>query len=137
MPQTRLVVVVRGHRRDEVRRAVCAGADGVVEEAQLELTLGVVVRSVALGQASVPRSMRASLTADATDLSRREEQVLELLVQDLSNAAIAARLCVAECTVKSHVAAVLSKLGVVGRDEAVAVARRAITDITYTRENDR
>ena len=57
-------------------------------------------------------------------LTQRESEVLALLVQDLSNRGIAARLVVSEETVKTHVRGIYRKLGVPDRAGAVAVALR-------------
>lgn len=59
----------------------------------------------------------------AEPLTPREIQVLELLVEGLSNKTIAARLGISDQTVKFHVAAISGKLGAVNRTDAV---RRAI-----------
>jgi len=60
-------------------------------------------------------------------LTRREVQVLELLAEGLANKAIADRLAISDQTVKFHVAAILGKLGVANRTEAVrAAARRGL-----------
>lgn len=56
-------------------------------------------------------------------LTPREHDVLELLVEGLSNKAIAAHLGISDQTVKFHVAAISGKLGAANRTEAV---RRAI-----------
>ena len=56
-------------------------------------------------------------------LTTRELDVLNLLVEGLSNKAIAARLGISDQTVKFHVAAICGKLGAANRTEAV---RRAI-----------
>ena len=63
---------------------------------------------------------------DAFDepLTPREVQVLELLAEGLPNKAIATRLHISDQTVKFHVAAILGKLGVANRTEAVRVAVR-------------
>jgi DNA-binding NarL/FixJ family response regulator len=58
LPRTRWVVVLPRTGTTDVRAALRAGADGVVLERQAALTLTLVVRSVALGQASVPRDQR-------------------------------------------------------------------------------
>jgi two-component system, NarL family, response regulator YdfI len=57
-------------------------------------------------------------------LTPRELQVLALLAEGLANKAIADRLTISDQTVKFHVAAILGKLGVANRTEAVRVAVR-------------
>jgi NarL family two-component system response regulator LiaR len=59
------------------------------------------------------------------DLTKREREVLVLLVEGLNNTQIAARLYVSAATVKTHVGHILSKLGVSSRTEAAAVAVRS------------
>jgi DNA-binding NarL/FixJ family response regulator len=55
-------------------------------------------------------------------LSKREEEVLRLVAEGLTNEEIARRLIISKTTVKTHVASVLNKLGVESRTQAVAVA---------------
>ncbi|GAA1982364.1 helix-turn-helix transcriptional regulator [Isoptericola halotolerans] len=68
---------------------------------------------------AVPGARRETST-----LTDREEQVLELVAQGLSNRQIGERLYISTKTVSVHVSNVLAKLGVSGRAEAVAVATR-------------
>ena len=67
-----------------------------------------------------PRLVRADRRRDAAGLTAREAEVLSLLSEGLSNAAIAGRLVISQRTVEHHVAAILSKLGVPSRQAAVA-----------------
>ena len=60
----------------------------------------------------------------AHGLTEREAEILVLLSEGLRNAVIAKRLFVSTKTVDHHVSAVLTKLGVRSRAEAVAMARK-------------
>lgn len=62
-------------------------------------------------------------------LSRREEDVLRLLAQGLSNEQIAARLFISRRTAEHHVSSILSKLGLSSRAEAAAYAARRPAEI--------
>jgi len=72
----------------------------------------------------VARGPRASTRANAAALTARELEVLSLLAEGLRNAVIAERLFVSPRTVEHHVSAILGKLGVRSRGEAVAEAGR-------------
>jgi DNA-binding NarL/FixJ family response regulator len=66
---------------------------------------------------SSPVEARAGLT-------RREQEVLALMVEGLTNAEIAERLVVSLSTVKTHVSSIIAKLGASTRTEAAAIAVR-------------
>lgn len=102
-----------------VRRALDAGADGVVFESELESTLAVAVRAVASGQSVVPRKLRASVERPA--FSHRERQVLSFVSRGLTNAQIAEKLFLSESTIKSHLSSAFAKFGVRSRKEAAAL----------------
>lgn len=121
--RTRVVAVIPVTERAAVRTALAAGADGVVLAGAVVLTLPVAVLSVWHGQASVP--LEAAIQLGPAPISHREHQVMALASEGLSNGEIAATLCVAESTVKSHLASVFSKLGVHTRSEALAALGEA------------
>jgi D-alanyl-D-alanine carboxypeptidase/D-alanyl-D-alanine-endopeptidase (penicillin-binding protein 4) len=60
--------------------------------------------------------------ASAARLTKRQRQVLELIVEGLDNSQIAARLGVSERTARAHVSAVLERLGVANRTQAAVAA---------------
>ena len=70
------------------------------------------------------RGPRSSTRAHPAGLTRRESEILALLARNLSNPAIGGRLFVSPKTVEHHVSAILGKLDVATRDEAVVEARR-------------
>jgi DNA-binding CsgD family transcriptional regulator len=74
--------------------------------------------------ARVPRGPRTTTRENPAHLTARELEVLRLIAAGLRNAAIAKRLFVSPRTVDSHVSAILRKLGVQSRGEAVAEAAR-------------
>jgi DNA-binding CsgD family transcriptional regulator/tetratricopeptide (TPR) repeat protein len=76
-----------------------------------------------LGEVSVPAGARAATRAHPAGLTPREQEVLALLAEHLSDEDIATRLVLSVRTVHHHVSAVLAKLGVGSRHEAVAEAR--------------
>jgi pimeloyl-ACP methyl ester carboxylesterase/DNA-binding CsgD family transcriptional regulator len=70
---------------------------------------------------------RASATPAAAfpDLSARQREMLELVAQGFDNAQIAARLALAEKTVRNQVSAIFDKLGVENRSQAIVRSREA------------
>jgi DNA-binding NarL/FixJ family response regulator len=76
------------------------------------------------GARGLPRGPRRTTRVNPAQLTARELEVLDLLAAGLRNRDIAGRLFVSQRTVDHHVAAVMRKLGVRGRAEAVAEAAR-------------
>jgi two-component system, NarL family, response regulator DesR len=101
------------------RRALRAGAHSLVLEEALEEALVPAVRAVAAGFSVVPAVLRDGV--DFLSFSHREREVLGLAIEGHTNGAIAARLFLAESTVKSHLSSAYRKLGAVGRKDAAAM----------------
>lgn len=116
-PAAPLVAVVPSDSRRGVRSVLEAGAAGVVFDEDAVRTLVPTVRAVLVGQAVVPRAAR--LDVDRPVLSKREREVLGLVAEGLTNGQVAARLYLAESTVKCHLTSAYAKLGVRSRSEAV------------------
>jgi DNA-binding CsgD family transcriptional regulator len=77
-----------------------------------------------LGVSAVPRGPQPATRANPGGLTDRQTEILRLLARGLTNAEIAARLVVSVRTVDHHVSAVLQKLGVSRRRDAVVAAAR-------------
>jgi DNA-binding NarL/FixJ family response regulator len=118
-PASAIVLLAGDHDGRGVRRALAAGASGVICREQLETALVPCLRAVFAGQVCVSREHRRELSPSA--LSTREKQILGLVVMGLMNSQIADRLFLAESTVKSHLHSAFGKLGVRSRNEAVSM----------------
>ncbi len=111
------------------RRLLEAGVSGAVLRASPPETVSAALWAVAHGlhvQEAPLESVRPPSRAPVPpgDFTKREREVLGLLSEGLSNRAIAERLSISRHTVKFHVNALLQKLGVEGRTEAVVRAAR-------------
>lgn len=118
LPGAPLIAVAGEFQWRDLPRLLEAGIGGVVLESELESTIGAAVRAVLSGQFVFPSAAPAS-DGDAV-LSKREKQVLAMVVLGCTNAEIATTLHVAETTVKSHLTSIFRKLGVRSRSEASA-----------------
>ncbi|MFC9271819.1 response regulator [Streptomyces zhihengii] len=134
VPEPPKILVVTTFENDEyVYEALRAGADGFLLKRARPAEIVNAVRVVAEGESllfpAAVRSLaaeygnsRARALMERAALTEREAAVLRLMARGLSNAEIAARLLVGTETVKSHVSAVLSKLGARDRTQAVIAA---------------
>ncbi len=106
---------------DSLRAAIEAGADGFVLKTESPQHTITAIRQIAEGQLVFPQAARRWLSAAPSNeqaLTEREEEILKLLAEGLSNAQIGARLHLSENTIKFHLRNIYSKLGVTNRTEA-------------------
>jgi two-component system, NarL family, response regulator LiaR len=135
LPQTQIVVLTSVSEEDgAVIRAVQAGAIGYVMKNSEVETLVQTIRSAARGHVQLSTRAAARLVqemrAPKNDqhqplLTQRERDVLRQVAMGRINKEIATSLNIAETTVKSHVSAVLEKLGVQSRTQAALHALRS------------
>ena len=123
-PNARMIALTTYGGDEDIRRALAAGVHAYLTKDVLHDELLKAIRAVHAGQTYLPAAVAASLAAQMPrpDLSAREVQVLELIVQGLANKQIAYSLSIAEHTVKNHVKNILSKLGVQDRTQAATAA---------------
>ena len=131
------ILVVTMFDDDSVFAAIQAGARGyLLKGAEPETTLRAI-RTVASGEAIFsPTVARRVMDFFANrqphtpaqifpELTERERELLGLLAQGLTNAAIAERLTLSPKTVRNHVSNIFSKLQVADRAQAIIRAREA------------
>lgn len=154
LPKTKVVMLTMHDSEDSVLAAFAAGADSYcMKQTKLDVLMtatrltyegnswidpaiaSIVLRNVARTSAfAVGASQTVSINAvsqeyeqilEVSPLTKREVQILELIVEGCSNAEIAERCYVTVGTVKTHVRNILNKLGVDDRTTAAVRALRA------------
>jgi len=140
VPEVAVVVLTTFDEDDYVTRAMDEGAVGFLLKAADPRELIIAVRAVAGGAAYLsPRIAHRMITRFRTGqparrrtaaervgvLTPRETEVLGLVGQGLANQAVAVRLHLSEGTVKAHVSAILTRLGVRNRVQAAILAYEA------------
>lgn len=133
------VVVVTGHRQVAVASAaVRAGAAGFVPKDAPVEDLLTAIRGTALGETHIPPRLLTGVLRGlqnppavgleeqlVSQLTDREKEVLDCMMEGLDRAATAERLFRSVNTIRTHTRNLLAKLGVHSSIEAVALARRA------------
>lgn len=136
--QVRILMLTTFDDDHLVVEAMGAGADGFVLKDLRPAELADAVRTVHAGGTPLSPRIARSLVDRAlaaprrgtglqpagavASLSAREQEVLVLIARGAANAEVATALVISETTVKSHVAAILRKLGVRDRVQAVVAA---------------
>ena len=128
-PQTQVIALTSFHEEKLVESALKAGAIGYLFKNVSIDELAVAIRAASKGRPTLAPEAAQILINSATqppppghNLTQREREVLNLLVDGLNNPEIAERLCVSRSTVKTHVSHILHKLDAANRLEAVTIA---------------
>lgn len=128
-----LVVVSAHDDAETIRRALELGASGFISKSASMDDIRKAVETVLSGGVCTPRDVELGTEHDPEiqDLIRRlqsltpqQARVLGMLAEGLLNKQIAYELGVSEATIKAHVSAVLHKLGVDSRTQAVIMLSR-------------
>jgi DNA-binding NarL/FixJ family response regulator len=113
--------------------AIVAGAAGFVPKHSARSVFREALDQIAQGKVYTPagyvegaaRSEDTATLARLSSLTNQQARILELICEGLLNKQIAYELSIAETTVKAHVTAIMRKLGVQSRTQAVLVAQDA------------
>jgi len=131
-PEARLIVVGDAVNESSSFSLLRLGVKGILSYSEARDQLARALPLVSNGGFWVPRSVlsgfvdsiltsqgRRLKTDTVTNLSRREQEVLDSLLENLSNKEIASKLNIAERTVKFHVSNLLNKFGVRRRADLI------------------
>jgi DNA-binding NarL/FixJ family response regulator len=138
MPKTKIIIVTVSEHDEDLFEALKCGAQAYLIKNLREDQLFAAVESVATGEAFFSGVIAAKILREFQKpgsngveqpkggdlLTNRETDVLELVVEGLTNAEIASRLVVAETTVRSHLGRILEKLQLRNRVQAAVYAVR-------------
>lgn len=128
-PEAKIIALTSFDSDDLVQRALQAGAIGYLLKNASAEELAKAIRAAKHGKRTLSPEAADSLIhlmnqepKPGDDLTEREREAIALMVEGLNNNEIAERIFLSVSTVKFHVSAILSKLGVTNRIEAVALA---------------
>jgi DNA-binding NarL/FixJ family response regulator len=139
-PAARIVMLTTFEDDEYVKEALEHGAVGYllkdIPPAELIASIRAVASGAFLMAPSVAKNLlrRAYLKAEGPpapppewygELSRREREILERLVEGCSNKEIAAALFIAEQTVRNHISAIYDKMGADDRSQAIRMAKES------------
>ena len=126
-PNARFVVLSTFGGDEDIHRAVTAGVQAYLTKDVLGDDLTKAIRAVHSGRTYFPPSIAAVMRARVSysELTKRELEILRLIIQGLSNKQIAYTVGIATYTVNNHVKSILGKLGASDRTQAAtsAIAR--------------
>jgi DNA-binding NarL/FixJ family response regulator len=136
-PATSILVLAGSEHQQDLRTAFTRGAKGFVSKEASGYELVQAIRTLAGGGFFVSPRMSASLfafqeqprserRAPPEQMTFREEQILSLLGEGLTNKEIARRIDLHEKTVKGHLTKIMEKLRVSNRVQAALVARKRV-----------
>jgi DNA-binding NarL/FixJ family response regulator len=132
VPKARIVVIAEKLSENSVFPLLRQGVKGVVRYSEVEEYLPRTLAEVAVGGFWVPRALLSAFVDSTLEsarrprpappgvrMSRREQEVVELLMENLSNKEIGSRLHMSERTAKFHVSNLLAKYGVQRRADLI------------------
>lgn len=123
-PAARFVVLTTYEGDEDIHQALESGAQGYIIKGMPHETLIHALKRVHAGRRFLPPPVAEALQSRTPDanLSPREREVLQLLVQGKSNKEIARQLGIAEATVKCHFRVIFMRMGVTDRTQAIVSA---------------
>ena len=139
-PQTPILLVTSVNETRVVRASLAAGAAGFVPKHSRREVFKAAFQALAAGEIyapdlptdeeldAMPPSGRDTAIRRLSQLTNQQARILDLICEGKMNKQIAHELAIAETTVKAHVTAIMRKLGVQSRTQAVLLAAKLDVD---------
>jgi DNA-binding NarL/FixJ family response regulator len=120
-PLARVLVISNYDGDEDIHQALAAGAMGYLFKSVVEDELVDAIREINSGRRYLPKGVAARLDENKSGahLTRREDEILDLLGKGLGNRELGQVLGVSEDTIKTHLKSLFRKLDVSDRAEAV------------------
>jgi DNA-binding NarL/FixJ family response regulator len=143
-PEVPVVIVSASDDAGTIRQCLDCGASGFIPKSQPVERIREAIRRIIGGEVWLPPDIdltaepvgeSAELVSRLSTLTPQQVRVLMMLGEGLLNKQIAFKLGVSEATIKAHVSAILQKLGVDSRTQAVIAINRIATPGEWPRLN--
>ncbi len=142
-PSVPVVIVSANEEAGAIRRSIEFGASGFIPKSRGIEVIREAIAAVMQGNVWTPADVDVTTPDEGADVVRRlatltpqQVRVLMMLSEGLLNKQIAYELSVSEATVKAHVSAILQKLGVESRTQAVIAASKIEAGQWQITDND-
>jgi len=124
--ESRILVLTNYQLDEDIFNAIEAGALGYLLKSASQEEVIEAIKAVSQGKRRIPATLAVRLAEHMgrSALSSREQEVLELVVDGLTNKEIARALGISDITARNHVISLLSKLNAKDRTEAATTALR-------------
>ena len=123
-PDAKILILTSFSTTDRIAKAIKAGALGAIMKNADDSEMVAAIRAVGLGSTYLAKDIKRLFKEDPPmpELSPRQREILNSITRGLTNQDIATQLGISLDMVKKHMTALLQKMNVANRSEAVAIA---------------
>ncbi|MGO0062165.1 response regulator [Brevibacillus fluminis] len=124
LPEMKIMILTAFDESEDIYQALEAGIDGYIMKDTMPEQILSTMEMVYMGYSCYQPKISKQKKQDAKqlELTEREQEIFQLIVENLSNQEIAEKLYITEATVKTHVSSILRKTGQPNRSQAVLFA---------------
>ena len=123
-PDAKILILTSFSTTDRIAKAIKSGALGAIMKNADNSEMVAAIRAVGQGKAYLAKDIKRLFKKDPPmpELSPRQREILDAITRGLTNQDIATQLGISLDMVKKHMTALLQKMNVANRSEAIAIA---------------